>query len=129
MIGERTFTEELMLNGFKFANEASVTYYAETESKNLRFVAKNYTEGIAFISDRWRRSFQSNRKRICKMTWHGYHHWMCMVEGCFEPEEECVCKFCGGTRIGRYHALDCEHLTHLSLRDTIDELGALQDIL
>ena len=48
-------------------------------------------------------------------------------EGCFMPEQECVWKRCGNSRIGRYHAVDCEHLAHRSLKNIVDNLRAIYD--
>ena len=116
------------MNKYRIDNEVAETNLTRGEEKNLEFVPGNYTEGIDFHTDRWKIAFQKNRKLLCRTTWHGYHHWLCMSEKCFAPDE-CVCTFCGEVAIGRYHVLECGALRQESIAATIKDLSELKSSL
>jgi len=120
--GERTLVEDLMINKFPFNTNVLSVYQKFREERNLRFVISNYTEGPAFTGTKWKNSHQVNRAIICRITAHGFHHYLCLKGSCFDIDE-CVCKWCGECDINRYHLLYCKYLDHDSLTATVNMLS------
>ena len=74
MISEITFVEDLILGRYDFTEIAVLQYREHRERKNLEFTAENFTDGLAFISDKWKRSSPKNRRMVCRITCSGYHN-------------------------------------------------------
>lgn len=119
---ESSLVEELILNGYEFPQASLEPYRLFREARNMEFVANRFTDGPAFLNDKWRSSLQKNRSLVCRTTAHGFHHKLCLAENFCDQGVECICKYCGERGIARYHILQCSALDHTSLAATVAAL-------
>ena len=123
-----SFIEELVLNKYNFSENALRDYNQYRESRSMEFVVQKFTDGPGFRSDNWRRSFQKNRRIICRTTWHGYHHLLCLQGRCFNIDG-CVCRYSGDSNIDRTHILTCTYFINVTLSEKVRMLISLDEEL
>ena len=118
---EQTLCEDLKEIGYEFG---AWEEYVETQARRRQaHLERNFTAGPAFLRPDWKGSNRSDRARICRLTYHGYHHRICRDEDFFERiKESCTCKYCDQELIDRYHVLTCVHFKNLSTSGIVREI-------
>ena len=58
------------------------------------FVAANFYDGLEFLNDDWKRTFQIHRHKVTIMSAHGFNFKICCNKSYHEPTEECVYVMC-----------------------------------
>ena len=120
---QRSLCEDLKGLGYEF-QEATWTEYADIRrAKREEFHRKKFRDGPAFTSKGWTAENRSDRKFICRLTYHGYHHKICAKNDFFtDQDDDCACSYCGEQSITRLHLLQCTHFTRQSLTGRIREI-------
>lgn len=126
----KSFVEDLMSSNNYVFNESVIQEYEHyREERRIEFVFKNYTDGPGFQSTGWKRALQQNRAYVCRLTWHGYHQYICLKGYCFNIDEDCVCKYCGENEVNRYHILRCDYLDNSSVHNVVKDIFSLNESL
>lgn len=88
-------------------NDDVWTKYLERRVINIESkIESDYLLGLAFQSDRWRKSDQRDRHFITRFTAHGFHFKICDLANFHDANEDCVCRLCGEPAL-RYHLTTC----------------------
>ena len=100
------------------------TEYSENlEQRRLLFEDRNYTGGPAFHSEKWKLSNRTDRTHVCRVTYHGFHHNICVRGDFFEETSDlCICIYCEERAIDRYHITRCKKFENKSIRRIVTEI-------
>lgn len=121
----KTMGEDIIACFKGVSANAQADYRIKIEEKNMEFVTKNFTEGPAFNSDRWKAACQSDRHLVTAFTLHGYHHLVCSNQHFHTPDEEyCKCRLCDQP-MHRYHLTSCNKRNNRSLAQFISDLNTI----
>lgn len=80
--------------------------FTQEVDRKTREIADEFYSTQAMTSQRWKEPLQTARHITTREAVHGFHHAFCTRGRCFQPNEECACRFCGAP-CARYHYTKC----------------------
>ena len=120
---QRSVCEDLRELDYTFEEKAWEEYEKEREAKKAEHHLQNLSDGPAFRGEGWKGANRTDRQRICRLTYHGYHHKICTKEDFFsDSDDACTCKYCGEQRIPRLHLVNCVYFVNDSLSGRVKRI-------
>ena len=91
---------------FKLSETPALELFRRNQAAKAASLSDEFLNSPAMVSDAWKGPCNGSRHLITRYSLHGFHHKLCARRGFHDPDDRCVCIYCGAL-CSVYHFDSC----------------------
>ena len=115
LTGTTTLTEDLTKKGFPMTD--AYNDLIDDLQERIDQLDHDFYDNQAFKFDDWKGPRRPRRHLTTRAAIHGFHHRLCSLENCFDPDDDCICRYCDRPCFKMTHYMECDDRPSLAKLD------------